>query len=211
MLWIVLAFCIFQILLYFSTQKEQLFDYHVIHLSHRTDRMNHIHEMEKRIGHPLKIFKASGPRVLEGFKPGEVGCYDSHMRIMDTPRKTKYSVIFEDDFIVQDNFHSRVNTILQDIGEFDILYLGNLEENHGKHVKGDVFTVNVHQTLFGTHGYIVNNKNTRKITSKLQYKDAIDNELGNLIKSGDVNGFVVWPSIVHQNNNLVSSIRVPVP
>jgi len=185
-----------------------VFDYYVIHLSHRTDRMNHVREMEKLIGHTLNIFKASGPSVLEGWKPGEVGCYQSHMRILDEPRDTEYSVIFEDDFVVQPGFHTKVQKIIQDAGDFDILYLGNLDGNHAEHVKGDVYKVDTTRYLTGMHGYIVKNENAWKITSKLDYKKAIDLELPDLIKSGDVNGLVVWPSIVGQNSKLVSSIRV---
>jgi hypothetical protein len=164
--------------------------------------------MEKLIGHTLNIFKASGPSVLEGWKPGEVGCYQSHMRILDEPRDTEYSVIFEDDFVVQPGFHTKVQKIIQDAGDFDILYLGNLDGNHAEHVKGDVYKVDTTRYLTGMHGYIVKNENAWKITSKLDYKKAIDLELPDLIKSGDVNGLVVWPSIVGQNSKLVSSIRV---
>jgi hypothetical protein len=165
--------------------------------------------MEKRIGHALKIFKASGPSVLDGFTPGEVGCYQSHMRLLDSPKSTEYSVIFEDDFMVQPGFHSKVQKIIQDAGEFDILYLGNLDGNHTELVNGDVYKVDTTRYLTGMHGYVVKNENAWKITSKLSYKKAIDLELPDLIKTGDVYGLVVWPSIVMQNSKLVSSIRVP--
>jgi len=188
--------------------RTPVFDYHVIHLSHRTDRMNHVREMEKRIGHTLNIFKASGPSVLEGWKPGEVGCYQSHMRILSTPRHTEYSVIFEDDFVIQPGFHTKVQKIIQDAGDFDILYLGNLDGNHAVHVKGDVYKADTTRYLTGMHGYVIKNENAWKITSKLQYKKPIDLELPDLIKTGDVNGLVVWPSIVSQHSGLKSSIRV---
>jgi len=200
----ILVFVFLQLL----NRTPPVFDYHVIHLSHRTDRMNHVREMEKRIGHTLNIFRASGPSVLKGFKPGEVGCYHSHMRILDEPKDTTYSVIFEDDFVVQPGFHSKVEKIIEDAGDFDIMYLGNLDGNHAERVNGDVYKVNTEKYLTGMHGYVVKNENTWKITSKLKYKKAIDLELPDLIKTGDVNGLVVWPSIVSQNNKLVSSIRV---
>jgi GR25 family glycosyltransferase involved in LPS biosynthesis len=164
--------------------------------------------MEKRIGHTLNIFKASGPSVLEGWKPGEVGCYQSHMRILSTPRHTEYSVIFEDDFVVQPGFHSSVEKIIRDAGDFDILYLGNLDGNHAERVKGDVYKADTTRYLTGMHGYVIKNENAWKITSKLQYKKPIDLELPDLIKTGDVNGLVVWPSIVSQHSGLKSSIRV---
>jgi len=204
---VLLSIVVFVLLWWWN--KTPTFDYHVIHLSHRTDRMNNIHEMEKRIGQTINIFKASGPSVVEGFKPGEVGCYQSHMRIMDTPKKTKYSVIFEDDFIVQPGFHSKVRKIIQDAGDFDILYLGNLDGNHTERVKGDVYKVDTTRYLTGMHGYVIKNENAWKITSKLEYKKAIDLELPDLFKTGDVNGLVVWPPIVGQNSSLISSIRVP--
>jgi len=204
---VLLSVVVFLILWWLN--RKQVFDYHVIHLSHRTDRMNHVREMEKRIGHTLKIFKASGPSVLEGWKPGEVGCYQSHMRILEEPRDTEYSVIFEDDFVVQHGFHTKVQKIIQDAGDFDILYLGNLDGNHGEHVKGDVYKVNTEKYLTGMHGYVVKNENAWKITSKLEYKKPIDLELPDLIRTCEVRGLVVWPSIVSQHSGLKSSIRVP--
>lgn len=203
---VLLSVLVFLLLLWWN--KTPTVDYHVIHLSHRTDRMNNIHEMENRIGHTINIFKASGPSVLEGFKPGEVGCYQSHMKLVNTPKTTEYSVIFEDDFVVQPGFHSKVQKIIQDAGDFDILYLGNLDGNHAERVKGEVYRVNANKYLTGMHGYVVKNENAWKITSKLEYKKAIDLELPDLIKTGDVNGLVVWPSIVGQNSSLVSSIRI---
>ena len=195
------------VFLWLSIKKPPTIDYHVIHLSHRMDRMNNIREMEKRIGQTINIFKASGPSVLEGFKPGEVGCYESHMRIMGTHKNTEYSVIFEDDFVVQPGFHSKVEKIIQDAGDFDILYLGNLDGNHAERVKDDVYKVDTTRYLTGMHCYVVKNENAWNITSKLEYKKAIDLELPDLIKTGDVNGLVVWPSIVGQNSSLTSSIR----
>lgn len=171
--------------------------------------MNNIREMEKLIGQKVNIFKAIGPSVLEGFKPGEVGCYKSHMKLIGLPKKTKYSVIFEDDFVIQQGFHSNVQTIIQDAGDFDILYLGNLDGNHAERVKGDVYKVDTSRYLTGMHGYIIKNENARKIISKLKYKKVIDIELPELINSGDVDGLVVWPSVVGQDSELVSSIRVP--
>ena len=183
-------------------------EYYVIHLSDRTDRLNHIRKMEKRINHKLNIFDASGPSVLAGFLPGEVGCYQSHMRLLGTPKTVEYTVILEDDFVIGRRFHSRVQKMIRDAGEFDILYLGNLDGNHAKRVKGDVYKVNADKYLTGTHGYVVKNDNAWKITSQLRYQKPIDLELMDLINSGAVNGLVVWPSIVAQNSKLVSSIRV---
>jgi hypothetical protein len=59
------------------------------------------------------------------------------------------------------------------------------------------------------HGYVIKNENAWKIISKLKYKKVIDIELPELINIGDVDGLVVWPSIVGQDSKLVSSIRVP--
>jgi GR25 family glycosyltransferase involved in LPS biosynthesis len=165
--------------------------------------------MEKLIGQKVNIFKAIGPSVLEGFKPGEVGCYKSHMNLIGLPKNTKYSVIFEDDFVIQHGFHSKVQKIIQDAGDFDILYLGNLDGNHSERVKGDVYKVDTSGYLTGMHGYVIKNENAWKIISKLKYKKVIDIELPELINIGDVDGLVVWPSIVGQDSKLVSSIRVP--
>jgi hypothetical protein len=42
-----------------------------------------------------------------------------------------------------------VQKIVQDAGDFDILYLGNLDGNHAEHVNGDVYKVNTNKYLTG--------------------------------------------------------------
>jgi GR25 family glycosyltransferase involved in LPS biosynthesis len=117
-----------------------------------------------------------------------------------------YSVIFEDDVQIPTGFQKTVEQIIQDVPDFDIIYLGNLDGNHKHQVVRNVYTVDSESYLTGTHAYLVKNENTWKITNQLKYQKAIDLELSELIKQGHIEGFVVWPSLASQKPS-PSSIR----
>jgi glycosyl transferase family 25 len=64
---------------------------------------------------------------FEGFKPGEIGCFLSHLRIWKiiVENKIKHSIIFEDDAIFTDNFLNKFNSVLYNLNDdMDILYIG---------------------------------------------------------------------------------------
>ena len=90
----------------------------------------------------------------------------SHLKVYDiideksNKNKYGYSIVFEDDFIINDNFLMIVDesiTKLQHI-DFDLLFLGILGG------KGDQVIDNIYKTLAGSyqsHAYLINNRNKR--------------------------------------------------
>jgi GR25 family glycosyltransferase involved in LPS biosynthesis len=63
--------------------------------------------------------------------------------------------------------------------------------------------------LWGTHAYLINNKNAKKIYNKLLNMDlAIDNKFKKLIDDKELNGLTIYPILVDQERHeYESSIR----
>lgn len=185
-------------------------EYHVIHLSSRKDRLANIKKQRRKLFRPIHIFNATGPSKHPHLRPGEYGCYQSHMKLYRKISKRKgYSVIFEDDVDIQPGFHRKVESIIRRLkGKFDVVNLGNLDGNHGHRVFDDVYTVNPDKLMTGTHAYIVRNDRARRVAELLEshMEEAFDIELHKHIGKG-IRGYVLYPSIAHQINS-PSSIRV---
>lgn len=148
----------------------------------------------------------------------EIGCYLSHMLIYAYIKKfqskNNYTIIFEDDFnIVIDNFIQKIKSSLEIFNklniDFDILFLGNTPKNRGKNLKDDIYYVNHNRNLWGTHAYLINNKNIDKIIKYTKIIDKpIDIKLQYLDKQKNLNIFVFYPTIVNPNKELPSTILV---
>jgi GR25 family glycosyltransferase involved in LPS biosynthesis len=208
----------------------------VIHLPNSPNRYDNIKEFEKKLNKNISIVEAISGKNEEKcknminemqidfnggelFSIGEVGCYLSHMKIIRDvliEDDYNYGVVFEDDFSFEDeNLHEKIEEALHNIllhdKDFDILYLGNLNDNRYDNVKNNIYTVDKNNPLWGTHAYLINNKKKKKIFNSLKKFDkAIDNKLKELIDLDVLKGYVLYPSIVFQqsqNGKLPSVIR----
>jgi GR25 family glycosyltransferase involved in LPS biosynthesis len=127
--------------------------------------------------------------------------------LLNTPYQ--YTLIFEDDFkILNDNFNEELNNILNKIDDnFDILYLGNLNDNHGKNYKDNIYYIDINYYLTGTHAYIINNKHINKIYKNLlKINNAIDNKYKDLINNNILNAYIIYPVIIGLSD-IKSTIR----
>lgn len=109
-------------------------------------------------------------------RKNEVGCYMSHLKIYDMIKNKGnddgYSIIFEDDFQINDDFSNILEqTLLKLDGyDFDMLFLGMIGN------LGDNIMDNIYYTTIGSyccHAYLVNNKKIGKIISAMKYIDTI--------------------------------------
>lgn len=106
----------------------------------------------------------------------EVGCYLSHMKAIETIQgkdSDGYSIIFEDDFDLSDDFLKILDETLVKIKsiDFDLLFLGIIGYN-GENVLDNIY--NIHNgDSWGTHGYLVNNRSAGKILEKMKYIDTV--------------------------------------
>lgn len=197
-------------------------DMYVISLKH-TDRLENIKTQENKINEKIEIFDAvkgdtldiqtllKTNTITDKYKNANkkekrvIGCYLSHLNLLKKIKENnscKYTIIFEDDFdIVISNFCQEVQNIIRKMEkyDFDLLFLGNLQNNKGQHMIDTIYKMNVDENLWGTHGYIVNNKNIDKIIDKVKIMDEpIDNKYEKLGKNNELNIFIVHPTIVNQ-------------
>jgi GR25 family glycosyltransferase involved in LPS biosynthesis len=139
-------------------------------------------------------------------RKNEIGCYLSHYKTYETIRDNGnpmgYSVIFEDDFVLNPDFLSTLdNTMIQvknsDI-DFDIIFLG-ITGNTGDKIIDNVYAIS--GVSWCAHGYLVNNKSINKILEKIWL---IDNVIdAQIFKKGEEKELIIYrldPTIVHQGN-----------
>jgi len=109
-------------------------------------------------------------------RKNEVGCYLSHLktyhRIKNKHNIHGYSIIFEDDFEISNDFSDVLQKTLNvmDGYDFDMLFLGILG-GAGEHIVSNVYRTT--KDSFCTHGYLINNKHIDKIIDKMKYIDTI--------------------------------------
>lgn len=199
-------------------------DYYVIHIRSNKDRYANILANQEKLSQNIIIFDAViGKEIdlnnLQIFDPqfqnnfnyshvNEIGCYLSHFtlikQIMHNPG---YTVVFEDDFLINSNdLDSQIRHIISIVDDFDIICLGNLNNNHGTLYKENIYSIDYYNYLWGTHGYLINNKNAYKIYDKLLTMTlAIDNQYKKLFDNKILNGLVVYPNLVEQQTTAFKS------
>ena len=147
----------------------------------------------------------------------EIGCYLSHLNIykkIKQDNKKGYTIIFEDDFLVNsDNLLYEVKKIITILNkkniDFDIIFLGNLRNNHGKNIQDNIYIIDYGNGLYGTHGYVVNNKNINKIINKTNKIDRpIDIKIQDLSYKKIFKTIVISPNLIVQNNKIKSTIKI---
>jgi glycosyl transferase family 25 len=205
----------------FININNYLIDYQVIHMTENYDRVTNIENMSNKINKKITYFEAiKGKNVDlndltiydENIKfnfnyrtKGEIGCYLSHLMLLKNLKNSnfQYCLILEDDFnIINDNFNDELSDIINKIDtDFDLIFLGNLNNNHGEIYKDNIYYVNKNQYLWGTHGYLVNIKNINKIYDNLlNFNLAIDNKYKELINNNILNAYIIYPVIIGINN-----------
>jgi GR25 family glycosyltransferase involved in LPS biosynthesis len=188
---------------------------------------NGINTRNIKINDAISIMKTYDPNIhynprykFNFYLPGQIGCYLSHhmciLQIMKNKIQGKhigeYSVIFEDDALIDNHLSNKINTIITHIInhkiEFDIAFLGNVNANHGEHKVDNIYMLDSTNNCWGAHALLINNKNIEKLyKNNCSIKHEIDNHYAYSIRDGDINGFVIYPSICNQNWNLKSTIK----
>ena len=197
------------------TCKENLqIDYQVIHMRTKEERYKNILMNQEKLNKHINIFDAivvTDINNLQRFDSqlknnfnhffiNELGCYLSHfMLVKQITSDTGYTVVFEDDFSIVDDLDNKLRNIIDIVDDFDMLCLGNLCNNHGVHYKENIYLPDLHDSLYGTHGYLINNKSARKIYNNLlSIELAIDNQYKMLFDNKQLNVFVIYPNLVEQ-------------
>lgn len=225
---IILLFLLLQINNFEKFISPNNINFYVIHMEKNTNRMDNIKENENKLNNHIQIFNAIvgnnvdlnnlsiyEKNLINNFDyryKGEIGCYLSHLMLIKSLLNinTGYTVIFEDDFkIIDNNLHLKINNIISSIDiDFDILYLGNVNNNYSNLYKNNIYYINSQKPLWGTHAYLINNKNIKKVYNSLLNMDkAIDNKIKENFNNKILNGLVIYPILVNQNKIFNSTFR----
>jgi len=167
------------------------------------------------LDHELKQFdfRLKNEHIFRPKNIGQIGCFLSHLLLfrscIDSPYS--YTVVFEDDFDLIDGTetHARLVRILNQLQtinpDFGILMLGTIGDpafSDPLNTEQDLFVFNPDPQLvvYGTHGYVVNNRKASLIYNNLlTIKQTIDCQMFDLIRENIISGYVVKPMMVQQN------------
>lgn len=211
--------------------------YYVIHMEGKADRYENIKKQEDLLKHKITIFPAvvgadldiESMRADGLLKPkwetyryrisnenektmrGEVGCYMSHLKLLEKIAEDPYdgwTIIFEDDIDLEPDFQERLLKQLPYLKEeVDMVYVGSLNQptcEDEKRRGADLCEVG---NPWGTHAYMVNRNSAKKIRDLIGYIDReIDIKYVTLIKEGKIDAFVVVPTLVKQNMDEFASM-----
>jgi GR25 family glycosyltransferase involved in LPS biosynthesis len=166
--------------------------------------------------------KEYDPRIIDDYSPrkkhiNEIACYMSHAMLVrsiangndSSMTAADYTVIFEDDFQILggSNLHAKVQRILRimerEDPDFDMIFLGTVNSGRGVSLTDDIYHFNTSPGLivYGAHGYVINNKNAKKIYGEMiEIKDVVDVQYFNAMRKGRLRGYVVEPMLVRQQN-----------
>lgn len=134
----------------------------------------------------------------------ELGCYLSHMKVYEmilAKGVSGFSVIFEDDFNLNDGFVEKLEESVEILksADFDYCFLGMLNGEGGEKLDGNIYRIPKNENMWGTEAYLVKNESIPKIMKALTpITDLIDVSIFNKGKSGDLNVYVLQPTIVSQ-------------
>lgn len=212
-------------------QAEEDIQFYIIHCDAHAERYNHVDNLKTEI-HNLNVWKGICPsndnlnlfsyyglnteKNSYNFKKGEIGCYLSHATLLKYIKENNhhdFTVILEDDIKINyENITTKIQNILKNFNNFDILYLGLLIENKGKHVKDDIYELNKENNIYGTQSYVINNKNIKKIYDCITHVTSpIDVQYEKAIKNNTLTAYVIYPWLFSQDrDNFNSTINLPV-
>lgn len=216
---IIIVFFYYYIYMIENYESIKKINAYVIHMQRNPERIPNINLQQSKTNIEINIFDAVDGRninVDDLLKSGLLcekfsksfphkpvyGCYLSHLNLLNkiyNDNNSDYTIIFEDDFNIDtDNFDEEINKIINN-NDFDMVFLGNLNNNKGEHVKDNLYRYDQNRPLWGTHGYLVNNKKVKHIIDNLQLmNDAIDVKYMNLLKENKIDALICNPILVSQ-------------
>ena len=217
-----------------SFEESDILDMCVITLG-KKERIQNIKNQETKINNKINIFDGVNGLKLDineliknnildknhklseniNHAKREIGCYLSHYNIYKKIKKENkkgYTIIFEDDFIVnspnlKDDIRKSIDKLNRKSIDFDFLFLGSNQINYGENIIDNLYYVNPKQNLYGTHAYVINNKNIDKIIDKIKIiKHQIDIIIQDLSKNNIFNTVIMYPYTVIQNKSFKSTV-----
>lgn len=137
-----------------------------INLKRRTDRRLSAAREFEREGLDVEFFAGtdgcSDPVGLH-VTASEYGCADSHMRVWRdiVAKGHPWGVVFEDDVLLDRGFKERMEALLKEAPEWDMIFLGHFYTIKGRQVSDHLFEG---QPL-GLHAYIISHECAKKLST----------------------------------------------
>ena len=201
---------------YTDNTYDHILDIVVINLKNRKDKKEYIEKHLNELGiFNYTIFdayklKKEELQSINYIKPesflnhynidyvlGASGCKKSHFTcIQQVNQQKKYTLILEDDVILEKNIMVYIFNALQQLSDFDLLYLGaNIESKQNAHlVKPNILKVTQPKT---TTAYIIKNNNTHKLLNIIENSS---NEIDEVYGNEELEKYCIYPMVAHQKN-----------
>lgn len=203
--------------------------YYMIHCDAHKERYYHVQGLKSKIknlnvwkgicpqNNDLSLFSRYGLNTEKNcysLNKGEIGCYLSHATLLKHIKENNrngFTVILEDDIKINyENITTKIQNILKNFNNFEILYLGLCFENKGKHIQGNIYELNKENHIYGTQAYVINNKNIEKIYDCVtDVMSPIDIQYETFIKDDKLTAYVIDPWLFDQNRNQFKSTIQP--
>lgn len=223
MWWLLLLLAIVIIITIVFVPKKEQIKYYVIHLKGNKERHMNIKNMGKNLGRPIiEVDATTGASISDNefskvvsssqfiYNKNELGCYKSHQRIISRLKyeRCDYAVIFEDDFAIPPELHNKIQSIIEEFPVFDVLFIGIHQTDYkGLQMTNLVHGVEYDRKFTGSHAYIIKKSQSSKIEKFLRdITVPIDVKYYNMIRDGDIDGFVTFPNVVNVMNDLRSTL-----
>ena len=190
--------------------KDQKYEIYIISLPQSIDRRN---ILKKTIKYNFKFFDAiDGKNIPNNIKqkynidylklrPGEIGCFISHLLLWEKIKNNNKSVlILEDDANIIGDIEIDLPT------DYDIVFFGHCGEDIGKNVYDNIYKSVYPRCL---HGYLVSSSGVKKLIELFKNEKIdfpIDEKIGNFIYQNKLISYTIYPSIIIQNG-MTSTIR----
>lgn len=182
----------------------------IITLKRAIDRHAHLHKTMK---YPFSLYYGVDGKLLDTetrlkhsvpgrISPAQVGIFLSHLTLWRSlQNKTTPTLILEDDAVITQDLNT-VN-ILPVLDDFDIIYYGSINNRKGTKITEYLYT-SVNPICM--HGYLISQRGVRKLLQFFEgYKIIYDFDnilVDNLVKTGILKTYSVFPQIITQNNKL---------
>jgi glycosyl transferase family 25 len=211
---------------------------YIINLKRRPDRLQNFKNNFKEFADDIQVvygfdgknFFSESKKEQEmarkcfNLNRGEMGCAISHFRIYQDiiDNNYDYGMIFEDDAMPSDNFNEKINNVLKEMPNCDILFFGGrftpdfmLNEPEFIKISDNIVMHNIklwdmmkHERT--THGYIISKKLAQFLLDKFEKEGmrcAMDNWFLQAIRNNNFDIYNSQPLLCYSSFNSESDIR----
>ena len=150
---------------------------------------------------------------IHDWNPGQMGCALSHVQMWARVAAggEPYSVVFEDDVLLQPGWREGLGAVLDEVRDqdVDVVYLGHCFETEGAPWKGSTrLRHSVNPAC--THAYLLTRQGARALSAwaaGTRFRMPIDNEMADLCATGRLTCLSAYPTLATQSPGEPSQIN----